>query len=24
LVIGTDYALAGLNGAVENKFAQAG
>lgn len=24
LVIGTDYALAGLNGAVESKFAQAG
>lgn len=24
LVIGTDYALAGLNGAVENKFTQAG
>lgn len=24
LVIGTDYVLAGLNGAVENKFAQAG
>lgn len=24
LIIGTDYALAGLNGAVENKFAQAG
>lgn len=24
LVIGTDYALVGLNGAVENKFAQAG
>jgi hypothetical protein len=24
LVIGTDYALAGLNGAVESKFAQVG
>lgn len=24
IIIGTDYALAGLNGAIENKFAQAG
>jgi hypothetical protein len=24
IIIGTDYALAGLNGAIENKFVQAG